>query len=43
MENDREKESFIDKIKAFFRKIFKKESVTSLPEPEKKKMNVLLI
>lgn len=38
MENERKKESFIEKIKGFFRKLFKKEQVTALPNPEPEKI-----
>ena len=37
MENERKKVSFLEKIKSFFRRIFKKDNVISLPEPEGKK------
>lgn len=36
MEKENKKESFIERIKAFFRKIFKKKQLVALPQPEKK-------
>ena len=36
MEKEIKKESFIEKIKAFFRKIFKKKQLVALPQPEEK-------
>ena len=36
MEKEVKKENFIEKIKAFFRKIFKKKQLDALPQPEVK-------
>ena len=36
MEKEVKKENFIEKIKAFFRKIFKKKQLDALPQPEEK-------
>ena len=36
MEKEIKKESFIEKIKAFFRRIFKKKQLVALPQPEEK-------
>lgn len=36
MEKEVKKESFIEKIKVFFRKIFKKKQLDALPQPEEK-------
>ena len=36
MEKEIKKESFIERIKAFFRRIFKKKQLVALPQPEEK-------